>query len=67
VLNDYPEYPDLETVYFHLGEALLKSDNPQEGRIYLDKLVADFPEGRYTEEARTLLTRVGGPEFELSP
>jgi outer membrane protein assembly factor BamD len=68
VLNDYPAYTDLETVYFYLGRSLVSSNNPAEGRVYLDKLVADFPEGRYTEEAKTLLTEVGGQlELDLSP
>ena len=45
---------------FQLSQALLQSNNPSEARVYLDKLVADFPEGRYAEEARKTLDEVGG-------
>jgi outer membrane protein assembly factor BamD len=68
VLNEYPEYSDVESVYFYLGRSLLGSNNPAEGRVYLDKLVSDFPDGRYSDEARSLLTEVGGElDLDLSP
>jgi len=67
VLNDYPEFADLETVYFYLGRALIGSNNPAEGRVYLDKLIHDFPGGRYSESAQRLLVDSGGPlELELA-
>lgn len=60
VLDEFPEFADLETVYFYLGRSLLSSNNEAEGRIYLDKLLTDYPQGRYAEEARAILDRSGG-------
>ncbi len=64
VLDSYPQYPEREKVYLYLGRALLASHNEVEARIYLDKLVKDFPDGRYTDEARRELARAGG-QLEL--
>lgn len=60
VLERYPHYPEIDKVYLHLGQALLESNNDAEARVYLDKLVTDYPEGRYAEEARKALDRAGG-------
>lgn len=62
VIAKYPDFADREKVYFHLGETLLAADNPEEGKIYLDKLVTDFPAGRYADMARKALQR-----FQLAP
>ncbi len=58
VLEAYPRYSGRESVYFYLGQALLRMNNDSEGRIYLDKLVTDYPRGEYVEEAKRLLSQV---------
>jgi len=55
-----PNYEDLDKVYFFLGKTLINSDNPTEARVYLDKLVHDFPDGRWTDDAKKALASVGG-------
>jgi len=60
VLEHYPHYDEIDKVYLHLGQALLRSNNEAEARVYLDKLVTDYPDGRYAEEARKALDRAGG-------
>lgn len=55
LLEHYPRYREKEKVYFYLGQALLRSGNAVEGRVYLDKLVADYPNGRYAQQARKVL------------
>jgi outer membrane protein assembly factor BamD len=60
VLDKYPAYPERDKVYLYLGRALLASKNDVEARIYLDKLVHDYPDGKYTAEARRELERAGG-------
>ena len=68
VLTDYPGFPDREAVYFALGQALLQTENQAEARIYLDKLVTDFPDGRYAEQARRALSQANGAvELDMSP
>lgn len=59
-LERYPGYTEKDKLYFHLGQALLKGNNSVEARIYLDKLVTDYPEGRYIEPARKALAEAGG-------
>lgn len=55
VLDRYPAFSGKEKLYFHLGQALLLMHNDTEGRIYLDKLIAEYPDGEFAEEARKLL------------
>ena len=55
VLDLYPAYFEKEKLYFYLGQALARGNNPAEGRIYLDKLVTDYPEGKYTKQAGKVL------------
>lgn len=64
VLDSYPSYSERDKVYLYLGRALLASKNDVEARIYLDKLVRDYPDGRYADEARRELARAGG-QLEL--
>ncbi len=61
VLDVYPDAELIEKVYFHLGRVLLESDNDVEGKIYLDKLVHQFPDGKLAEEARKALGVLDGP------
>jgi outer membrane protein assembly factor BamD len=60
ILRDFPEYPDKESVYFLLGRALLKVNNTAEGRVYLDKLITDYPNSRYLHHAERELEQAGG-------
>ena len=60
VLERYPSYPEKDKLYFYLGQALLRSNNDAEARIYLDKLVTDYPDGQYFNEAIKQLDKAGG-------
>jgi len=68
ILELYPHYSEKDKLYLYLGQALLKLDNDLEARIYLDKLVTDFPDGQYVDEALKELDKAGGrlEEFELT-
>jgi len=57
-LKRFPEYPDKDHVYLMLGQSLIRSDNETEGRIYLDKLLQDYPGGPHTKAARKELARL---------
>ncbi|MCP3978929.1 MAG: outer membrane protein assembly factor BamD [bacterium] len=59
-LDEFPGYVQKDKLYFHLGEALIQDDKPIEARLYLDKLLADYPEGPYAADARKSLASVGG-------
>lgn len=65
VLERYPRYDEKERLYFYLGQALLRANNDVEARIYLDKLIQDYPDGDYRDEARKVLQQAGGTALEL--
>jgi len=66
VLEEYPLYSRKPRLYLLLGRSLLELDREAEGRLYLQKLVSEFPDSDAAYEAATLLeeappdTREGG-------
>lgn len=61
VLDRYPDYRELDKIYYHLGQAELAQGHDVEARIWLDKVVKDFPHGPFYDEAVRVLEKVGGP------
>jgi outer membrane protein assembly factor BamD len=55
LLETYPRYAHKDQVYLLLGQALVKMNSTAEGRVYLDKLLADYPASEAAKEARKLL------------
>jgi len=55
ILNRYVSYEEKEKVYYYLGDSLLKMDNSSEGKIYLDKIVSDYPKSKYARYASEVL------------
>jgi outer membrane protein assembly factor BamD len=58
VIDRYPRYTEREELYFYLGEALVRDENMIEGRIYLERLVADYPDGSLAKNARKFLAEI---------
>jgi outer membrane protein assembly factor BamD len=54
LLKDDPEYSRRDAVYFYLAQSLLKLNRPAEALPYLDRLLKEFEQSEYLEEARTL-------------
>ena len=54
-LDKYPRYRQREKFYFYLGRALLRDEKNAEASAYWDRLVADYPESEFAEEARKFL------------
>ena len=66
ILGTFPDYPELEKVYYFLGEALLRDDTENaEGLAYLDKVIREFPDSEYQKLARKARASYGAP-LELS-
>ena len=61
ILDNYPYWREREKLYLYLGQAQLRAGNDTEARIYLDKLVTDFPNGEYRKTAQKELKKAGGP------
>ncbi|HXV76411.1 MAG TPA: outer membrane protein assembly factor BamD [Candidatus Polarisedimenticolaceae bacterium] len=68
ILDRYPHYREKDKVYFHLGEAQLGLGNEAEARIYLEKLVTDYPDGEFARSARRELKQLDrqAPQFDVA-
>ena len=55
LLRDDPEYSRRDAVYFHLAQSYLKMSKPAEALPYLDRLVTEFEQSEYLEEAKKLV------------
>ena len=58
LLDRYPRYARKDQVYLLLGQALVKMNSTAEGRVYLDKLLADYPDTAAAREAKKLLAEL---------
>jgi outer membrane protein assembly factor BamD len=54
ILKQDPQYSRRDGVYYFLAQSLLKLGRPAEALPYLDRLVAEFEQSEYLEEARKL-------------
>ena len=54
LLKDDPEYSRRDAVYFYLAQSLIQLKRPAEALPYLDRLVKEFEQSEYLEQARTL-------------
>jgi outer membrane assembly lipoprotein YfiO len=55
ILEKYPLYSRKDRLYLMLGRSLMALQRADEGRVYLEKLVAEYPRSRHALEARALL------------
>lgn len=52
ILRDDPEFTRRDAVYFYLAQSLLKVQRPADALPYLDRLLKEFVESEYLEEAK---------------
>jgi outer membrane protein assembly factor BamD (BamD/ComL family) len=52
LLKEDPEYTHRDAVYFYLGESLVKVKLEAEALPYYERLVKEFEQSEYLEEAR---------------
>ncbi len=55
LLDAYPRYEARDKVYVGLGRALLGSGKDAEGKAFLDKVLEDWPGGKWAREAQETL------------
>ncbi len=60
-LDKYPDYYNTPEVLLKTADSLLKSNNPDEAEIYLDKLVAEYPFTELADQAKQQLADLGKP------
>ena len=64
LLKNDPGYTRRDAVYFYLAEALLKGDNKAEALPYYERLIKEFEQSEYLEDAQK---RIGELKPSLSP
>jgi outer membrane protein assembly factor BamD len=57
LLNTYPRYAEKDKVYVQLGRSLLASGNEAEGRAFLDRVLEDYPSGKWADRAQKTLEK----------
>jgi len=67
VLQKYPDFRNKERVYFYLGASLARTNNDTEGRLYLEKLLEDYPNGKFAQDARETLEQMPAATFGPAP
>jgi outer membrane protein assembly factor BamD len=55
LLNTYPRYAERDKVYVALGRSLLGAGNESEGKAFLERVVADYPGGKWAGAATDVL------------
>jgi tetratricopeptide (TPR) repeat protein len=58
ILATDPEYTRKDSLYFHLAEALEKSDNKAEALPYYERLLTEYEQSEYLEEAKKRIERL---------
>jgi len=58
VLKEDPEYTRRDAVFFHLGESFLKVKREAEALPYYERVVGEFQESEYLEDAKKRIAEV---------
>jgi outer membrane protein assembly factor BamD len=61
VLKTDPEFTHRDAVYYHLAESLLRSGKKAEALPYYERLIAEFEQSEYLEDARKRITELKTP------
>ena len=56
LLTTYPTYRHKDKVYYWLGRTLMQADEPAEARVWLDRVVTEYPQSKYAAMAKDELT-----------
>jgi outer membrane protein assembly factor BamD len=55
LLETYPAYRQKDKVYYWLGRTLLAARSPDEGRVWLDQVLNQYPRSKYAKMSKDLL------------
>ncbi|MCM2315678.1 MAG: outer membrane protein assembly factor BamD [Thermoanaerobaculia bacterium] len=58
VLRDFPEYSRRDALYYDLGVTLAGLGRAPEARLYLERVINEFPEGEAAAESKKMLERL---------
>lgn len=55
LIEKFPAYRQKDKVYYWLGRTLMEAAKPDEGRVWLDQVLNEYPRGKYAAMAKALL------------
>jgi outer membrane protein assembly factor BamD len=58
ILTNYPDYAELDRVYFYIAESYFDSGKFDESVPYFTKLVTDYPKSKYARKAQKRLSKI---------
>jgi outer membrane protein assembly factor BamD len=62
LLEKYPLYGQKDKVYYWLGRTLIDARSPDEGRVWLDQVLNQYPRSKYAKMSRDLLAEAAKKE-----
>jgi len=66
IVVGFPDYPEFEKVLFYLAQAYLRGGNELEARLYLDRLLTQYPNGEFIPRTQKVIgSLAGGFEGEV--
>lgn len=67
ILDRFPRYVGRDRVYYYLADSLLRTERPEEGAVYLDKLRETYPDSEWAKKAARLLEGIRAEGAEATP
>jgi len=62
LLEKYPLYGQKDKVYYWLGRTLIDARSPDEGRVWLDQVLNQYPRSKYAKMSKDLLAEAAKKE-----
>jgi len=59
ILDRYPRYVGKDKVYYYLAHSLIRTERPEEGAVYLEKLRETYPDSDWAQKGARLLRTTG--------
>lgn len=53
-----PDFSKIDRLYYYLGDALINTNNKDEGKAYFSKLISSFPNSKYSRKAQKKLKKI---------
>jgi len=64
LLEKFPKYGQKDKVYYWLGRTLIDARSPDEGRVWLDQVLNQYPRSRYAKMSTELLAAAAKKEAD---
>ena len=58
LIDEYPQFAGRDAVFYDLGHALSKLGRTGEARLYFERVITEYPQSEYAEQARRRLTEI---------